>query len=167
MIQVYTGKGKGKTTAAFGLALRAAGAGKRVFIAQFVKSGCYSEIKALSKIKKIKFGQFGSGCFIRKKPNVKEIQLAQNGLLQVRKLIRGRTCDLLILDEVNIAMKLGILKSSEVLQVIKAAPKSVEVVLTGRYAPASIKKAAHLVSDIREIKHYYRRGVKARKGIEF
>jgi cob(I)alamin adenosyltransferase len=166
MIQVYTGNGKGKTTAALGLALRAIGAGKRVFIGQFVKGRCYSEITALKKIRGITLEQFGRGCFIRSKPREKDIALAHLGLCRIDQIIASRKYNLVILDEINVAMRLKLLRPRDVLNLIDHTPKSVELVLTGRHAPRQIIKAADLVSEIKEIKHYYRRGIKARKGIE-
>jgi len=166
MIQVYTGNGKGKTTAALGLAIRAAGAGKKVFIGQFIKGKLYSELKTLKKIKDIRVEQFGRGCFIRRRPDKKDIEAAQKGLEKVKKFVLGKF-DVVILDEINIAIKLGLLKTGEVLKFIRRAPKKIELILTGRNAPAEILKVADLVSEIKEIKHYYKKGLKARRGIEF
>ena len=167
MIQVYTGNGKGKTTAALGMALRASGAGLRVFIAQFIKGKNYSELAALKKIKNIKVEQFGRGCFIKKTAHAKDIAAAKKGLLKVRKIISKETYDMVILDEINIALKLNLLELKEVISLIKKAPKKPELVLTGRYAHPKIIKLADLVSQIKEIKHYYKKGVKVRKGIEY
>ena len=167
MIQVYTGNGKGKTTAALGLALRAAGAGMQVYIGQFIKKGRYNELKALKKLKNIKVEQFGSGCFIKNKPTLKDIQSALNGLEKVRVAVSRRKFDLVILDELNIAVKLKLVKISDALSTIKSIPKKTELVITGRYAHPQILKLADLVSDIKEKKHYFKRGIKSRKGIEF
>ena len=167
MIQVYTGCGKGKTTAALGLALRALGAGKKVYLAQFIKGRCYSELTALKKFKKIKVEQFGSGCFIKKSPTKRDLELANKGLMRVKEIIAGRKFDLVILDEINIALKLKLLTLKEVICLIKKTPAKVELVLTGRYAPKAILRVADLVSEVREVKHYYRKDVKARRGIEF
>jgi cob(I)alamin adenosyltransferase len=167
LIQVYTGNGKGKTTAALGLALRAAGAGLSVYIGQFIKGRCYSELKALKKFKNITLEQFGRGCFIKIKPSAKDIQLAKKGLERIRQVISRRKYDLVVLDEINIALHLKLLKLSDVASLIQRAPPNTELVLTGRYAHPKIIKLADLVSEIKERKHYFRRGVKARKGIEF
>ncbi len=167
MIQVYTGNGKGKTTAAIGLALRAAGAGKKVYICQFCKGRCYNEIKALKKIKNIKVEQFGRSCFIKKAPDKIDLQMAQAGIKAVSKNIRTKKYQLVILDEINIAVKLGLIPLSDLLELIKQKPKSMEPVLTGRYVHAKIIKLADLVSRIEEVKHYYQKGIKARNGIEF
>ena len=167
MIQIYTGNGKGKTTASLGLALRASGAGLKVYIGQFVKGKNYSELKALKKIKHIKVEQFGRGCFIKKSPNLRDIVLAKNGLTRVKKIISRRTFNVVILDEINIALKLGLLELNDIISLLKKAPRNLELVLTGRYAHRKIIKLADLVSEIKEIKHYFKRGIAARKGIEF
>jgi len=167
MIQVYTGKGKGKTTAALGLAIRAAGAGLKVYIGQFIKGKEYSELKALKKFKNIKVERFGRGCFIKKTPAKKDIELANRGLKRIREILVKRIYDLVILDEINIALHLGLLDLKDVIQVIKKTPKKTELVLTGRHAHRKIIEIADLVSDIKEIRHYYKKGVIARRGIEF
>jgi len=167
LIQVYTGNGKGKTTAALGLAIRSAGAGLRVYIAQFVKRGNYSEIKALAKFKNIKVGQFGRACFIKGKPDAKDAALARRGLEKAIKVLKAKKCDLLVLDEINIALKLKLLRLEDILALMKSAPRRTELILTGRYAHPQIIKIADLVSEIKEKKHYYQKGIKARKGIEF
>jgi len=166
MIQVYTGNGKGKTTAAIGLALRAAGAGFNVYIGQFAKGHLCSEHKALKKIKNIEVKRFGRDCFIRHKPAQADIELACRGLERVKKIIACRKYRLIILDEINIALKLGLIPLKEVLDLIKRTPDGIELVLTGRYAPTQLIRCADLVSWIKEVKHYYKRGFKARKGIE-
>jgi len=167
MIQVYTGNGKGKTTAAFGLALRAAGAGLNVYIAQFTKGSCCSEHQALKKNKNIKLEQFGRACFIRNKPEQMDIELAQKGLKRVKEVITCKNYRVIILDEINIALKFKLVRLKDVLDLIRLTPKNIELVLTGRYAPMQLIQAADLVSQIREVKHYYVQGVKARRGIEF
>ena len=166
MIQVYTGNGKGKTTAAMGLALRAAGAGLNVYIAQFAKCRWCSEHKALKKIKNIKLEQFGRGCFIKDKPQQIDMVLAGNGLKKVEGIISCKKYQVIILDEINVALKLKLVCLKNVLGLIKHTPKDVELILTGRCAPRQIIKSADLVSQINEVKHYYKRGFKARKGIE-
>jgi len=167
LIQVYTGNGKGKTTAAFGLALRACGAGLNVYIAQFTKGSCCSEHKILRKIKKIRLEQFGRNCFIRNKLQQLDIEMAQNGLKRVREVITSNKYRVIILDEINVALKLKLVSLKDVLDLIKHTPKNMELVLTGRDAPCQITQVADLVSHIKEVKHYYTLGVKARQGIEF
>lgn len=167
MIQVYTGNGKGKTTAAFGLALRAAGSGLNVYIGQFTKGRSCSEHKALQKIKNIKLEQFGRECFIRNKPQQMDVEFAHQGIEKVKKIIACRNYQVIILDEINIALKFKLVSLKDVLNLIKLTPKNIELVLTGRYAPARLIRSADLVSQIKEVKHYYVQGVKARRGIEF
>lgn len=167
MIQVYTGCGKGKTTVALGLALRAAGAGLKVYIGQFLKGKDYSELNSLKKIKNIKVEQFGRRCFIKKKPEQKDIESARRGLERINKIISQRIYDVVILDEINVALNLNLLELKDVIRLIKKSPRNLELVLTGRYAHPKIIKIADLVSEIRELKHYYKKGIKARKGIEF
>lgn len=167
MIQVYTGNGKGKTTAALGLALRAAGAGLKVFIGQFVKGRCYNEIRIIKKIPNIRLEQYGRKCFVGKKPDRLDFDAALKGLKRVSKIVAKRKYDLIILDEINVALYLGLLKLNDVLQLIRSAPKSIEFVLTGRNAHPGIKKVADLVSEVKDKKHYYKKGIKARKGIEY
>ena len=167
LVQIYTGNGKGKTTAALGLALRASGAGLRVCILQFIKKRSYSEIKALRTVKNVKLEQCGRGCFIRGKPGAQDIECARQGLAKAEKAIRSRRFDVVILDEVNIALKLGLVNTRDIVGLVKRKPVSVELVLTGRGCPPSLFKHAQLVTEMREIKHPYQRGLKARPGIEY
>jgi len=167
MIQIYTGNGKGKTTAALGLAIRAAGARKKVYICQFIKGKPYSELLCLKKIKNITIEQFGRGCFIKKTPSKADIEFAGKGLEKAKKMVESKKFDLIILDEINCAIDVKLIEASDVLDLINNTPRSIELVLTGRNAPRALINAADLVSEIHEIKHYYRTGVKARKGIEF
>jgi cob(I)alamin adenosyltransferase len=166
MIQVYTGNGKGKTTAALGLALRASGAGLRVYILQFLKKGCFAEIKALKGIKNIKLEQCGRGCFLKSKPAARDLSLARRGLEKARQAISGKAYAVVILDEINVALRLGLLEIEEVIYLLKSSPEKKEIVLTGRYLHPEIKKIADLVSEIREVKHYFKKGIKGRKGFD-
>lgn len=165
-IQVYTGNGKGKTTAALGLALRAAGAGLKVYIGQFIKKGGYSEIKALKKIKNIKIEQFGRGCRLLKKPNKIDTACAKKGLKAVRDIISKKNYDIAILDEVNIALRLNLVSLKDVMDILKNKPKNMEIILTGRGAPQKLLRLADLVTEMKEIRHYYNSGARARRGIE-
>jgi cob(I)alamin adenosyltransferase len=167
MIQIYTGTGKGKTTAALGLAIRAAGAGLKVYIGQFIKGKSYNEFKILKNIPNIKIEQYGRGCFIKQKPRQIDIDLAHKGLKRIREVIIEGRYNLVILDEVNVALHFGILRINEVIKLLKSAPKNIELVLTGRWAHPEVRKLADLISEIKEVKHYYRKGIKARKGIEY
>jgi cob(I)alamin adenosyltransferase len=167
MIQVYTGYGKGKTTAALGLAIRAAGAGLKVYIGQFIKGKNYSELNALKEIKNIKIEQFGRGCFIKNVPQQKDIKLAKNGLEKIKKIVSQRLYDVVILDEINVALYSKLLELKEVVSLLRKTPKKVELILTGRNAHPAIFEIADLISEIKEIKHYFKKGIKARKGIEY
>ena len=166
-VQVYTGDGKGKTTAAMGLALRAAGAGLKVFIAQFVKSEKYSEIFALERFPGlITCRQYGSGCWLQGQPDEKDVQLARSGLEEVRQIVAAGGHDVVILDEANIATHFGLLAVEDLTALIDMKPPGVELIFTGRKADPRLIERADLVSEIREIKHYYQKGVLARKGID-
>ena len=166
-LQVYTGNGKGKTTAAIGLAIRAAGAGLRVLLAQFVKGMKYSEIKALQRFSDlITIRQYGRGCFIEKEAGQEDIDAAVAGLKDVRECLREGLYDVVILDEANIAVFFSLFTVDELLEVIRERKPECEVVVTGRYAPQKLIDEADLVTEMREIKHYYANGVEARTGIE-
>jgi len=166
-IQVYTGDGKGKTTAALGLALRAAGAGLKVFIGQFVKGAAYSEIKILHQLEEnITVRQYGRRCFIKDQPDEEDIRRAQDGLSEVDSVIQSGTYDLVILDEANIAVYFKLFSVEDLLSVVQNRPKKVEIVITGRKADPKLIEVADLVTEMKEVKHYYRQGITARVGIE-
>ena len=166
-IQVYTGNGKGKTTAAFGSALRAAGAGMKVFIAQFVKGQEYSEITAVHELlPTVTVQQYGLACFIVNTPTQADIDIARKGLEEVSAIIASGEYDIVILDEANIAIFYKLFTAAELIAILKSKPENVEVILTGRYACPEIIEAADLVTEMKEVKHYYTQGVQARIGIE-
>lgn len=166
LIQVYTGNGKGKTTAALGLALRALGAGLKVYIVQFAKGKKCSELNALKKLKNIKVEQFGTCRFIRRITD-EDRELAMCGLARAAEILAQKNYDVVILDEINVALELKLLKVDNILSLMRKASNRQELILTGRNAPCAILEAADLVSEIKEIKHYFKKGIKARKGIEF
>lgn len=166
MVHVYTGNGKGKTTAAFGLAIRAVGAEKNVYIAQFVKGMKYSELKSLKKIEKIKIKQYGLNYFIKGKAEQEDINAARKGLKEVARILKSGEYELVILDEANIAVYYDLFSAEELIEAIDNRSIEVEVVITGRYAADKIIEYADLVTEMKEIKHYYQKGVKARVGIE-
>jgi cob(I)alamin adenosyltransferase len=166
-IQVYTGDGKGKTTAAIGLAIRAAGAGLKVFIAQFIKMGDYSEIKALRRFSDlITVEQFGLGRFTDGKPLPEDIQAAQKGLKRVKSIMATEEYKVIILEEANVAAKYGLIRVQDLLGLIINKPYDVELVITGRHASARVIENADLVTEMMPIKHYFEKGVPARVGIE-
>lgn len=165
-IQVYTGNGKGKTTASLGLAIRAAGAGFRVYIAQFLKQENYSEIKALTKFGNITIQQFGAGEFVKGSPSEEEKYLARKGYDQLCKVLSENQHNLVIAEEANVAVKYGLFSEEELLALMDMKPETMELVITGRGARQSVIDRADLVTEMREIKHYYHQGVPARVGIE-
>jgi cob(I)alamin adenosyltransferase len=166
-IQVYTGNGKGKTTAAIGLAIRAAGAGLKVFIAQFIKLGDYSEIKALKRFSDlITVEQFGLGRFTDGKPLPEDIKAAQKGLKRIKAIMAAEEYKVIILEEANVAAKFGLIRVQDLLGLIINKPYDVELVITGRYASARVIENADLVTEMMPIKHYFEKGVPARVGIE-
>jgi cob(I)alamin adenosyltransferase len=166
-VQVYTGDGKGKTTAALGLAMRAAGAGFHVFIGQFVKGQDYSELHAFMRFSDlITIRQFGRQCFIFNEPEEEDFRVARRGLEEIRRVVRSGKYKLVILDEANIATHYGLFDVNDLIDIIDTKPQDVELVITGRGVDERIIERADLVTEMREIKHYYRRGVMARVGIE-
>jgi len=169
LVQIYTGDGKGKTSAAFGLALRAIGRGLKVYVIQFIKGGFdYGELYVVNKLPNLTLKAFGRGSFITEKPPGKrDFQLAEEALTLAEGIIKGGKYDIVILDEINVALSLKLVKIERVLKLIKKKPRHVELVLTGRRAPNEIIEAADLVTEMREIKHPFNKGCQARKGIEY
>ncbi|MBU0463474.1 MAG: cob(I)yrinic acid a,c-diamide adenosyltransferase [Proteobacteria bacterium] len=166
-IQIYTGDGKGKTTAALGLAIRTMGAGGKVFIGQFLKSGNYSEIKALKKFAdQITVEHYGLGQFVKGHPSQEDIEAGMEGYKRVTRVIEKGEHDLVILDEGNIAVKYNIFSEQDLLDLFEKKPDHLELVVTGRGATQAIMEKADLVAEMKNIKHYFQKGVKARVGIE-
>lgn len=166
-VHIYTGNGKGKTTAAFGLAIRALMAGKKVFIGQFVKSMKYNETRITEFFDNISIEQFGCGCMLDRKHNENDRAEAKKGLIKCSQELASGESDVVILDEINIALHMGLLGTDEVLEALKHRSDNVEVVLTGRYAPPSLIDYADLVTDMQEVKHYYTtKGLISRNGID-
>ncbi len=165
-IQIYTGNGKGKTTAALGLSLRAISAGMTVYFGQFIKGMKYSELEAVKFMPRFTLEQFGRNCFIRNNPTTEDVLLAQNGLHKWKQAVYSCDYDIIVADEMNVALKYGLFSVDEVIDVLKTKPDSVEIIITGRHADQRLIEMADLVTEMREIKHYYQQGVPARKGIE-
>ena len=168
-VQIYTGNGKGKTTAALGLALRAAGHGFKTHIGQFLKGQVYGELAAAKKLKtQHKIEQYGRKGFyhVTEDPDQDDIRRARNGLKKSLKAMLSKDFRIVVLDEINVAVYFKLLEEKEILDFIDQKPKSVELILTGRFAPPSFIDKADLVTEMKEIKHYFQNGVKARKGIE-
>jgi len=167
-IQVYTGNGKGKTTAALGLVMRAAGAGLKVFIVQFVKKKICSEHRMLERFGDlVTMRQHGKGFILKRKANRSDIEAARAGLDEVREAMRSKKYDVVILDEANVAVKCGLMRADDLLELISVKPANVELVITGRYADERVLQAADLVTEMKEVKHYRKKGVRARVGIEY
>ena len=160
-IHVYTGNGKGKTTAALGLSMRAVCSGKKVFFGQFVKGMKYSELKCTKYLDNLKIRQFGRGCFIYKDPTEEDIAEARKGLEELRGVLKSGEYDVVVMD-VNIALYFKLLRE-EAISVINERAENVEVIITGRYAPEEIVGIADLITEMKEIKHYYTNGVEARE----
>jgi cob(I)alamin adenosyltransferase len=168
-IQVYTGNGKGKTTAALGLAMRAAGHGMRTYIAQFLKGQKYGELDSVKKLRPfITIEQFGRETFIHIQEDTDEqdIEKAQEGLKACSDAMLSGKYQIIILDEINVALHFNMLKEEQIHRFLDQRPPHIEVILTGRYAPESLIERADIVTEMKEVKHYYTKGVKARQGIE-
>ena len=168
MVHVYTGNGKGKTTAALGLALRALGWGLKVYMIQFMKGDPeYGELQAVKNLPNFVIRQYGRPDFVdRKNPSQEDLRLAQEGLAHAQEIVAMGQYDLVILDEINVALNFKLIDLQEVLRLIDGKPQETELVLTGRYAPQQIVQAADLVTEMREVKHYFQLGRKPRNGIE-
>ncbi len=166
-LHVYTGEGKGKTTAALGLTIRAAGAGHKVFLAQFIKGGRYSELNALKRFDDlVTVEQFGRGRFMDGKPSESDIIAARNGLKKMKAILSSGDYKVVILDEANIALYYNLFTVKEIIDLIDCRSKDTELVITGRHAPPEVLEKADLITEMKAVKHYYKEGVKARVGIE-
>lgn len=166
-VQLYTGDGKGKTTAALGLALRASGRGLHTYIGQFMKGQRYGELEALQDHPFITLEQYGSPrCIRREEVTAKHVDEAHQGLDRARQAMLSGDYDLVVLDEVNVSIWFGVLETEEVLDLLDEKPEHIEIILTGRRAPQALIDRADLVTEMREVKHYYQQGVTARLGIE-
>ncbi len=168
-IQVYTGNGKGKTTASLGMALRAAGHGYKTIMIQFMKGKIdYGELKARKMLEPyLEIVQAGGPHFIKKgSPSADDIRMANQGLERAREAFAGAAYDIVILDELNVAIDFGLIPVGRAVELIRQKPGNVELIITGRYAPREILDLADLVTEMKEIKHYYQKGVQARDGIE-
>jgi cob(I)alamin adenosyltransferase len=166
-VQVYTGHGKGKTTAAIGLAIRSLGAGWRVFFAQLLKAGEYSEHKALAKLSdRITIRTYGRNVFIKGEPEDQDRQLAQAAYKEIAEIVASGRYRLVVLDEANVAVHYGLITVDQILELIDRRAEAVELLFTGRYAHPRLIDRADLVTDMRQVKHYFDQGIKARVGVE-
>jgi cob(I)alamin adenosyltransferase len=169
LVIVITGNGKGKTTAAFGQALRAIGQGYKVFVLQFMKGRKYGEFIAAKKyLPHLTIRMSGLDSFVmRDNPAAIDIELAQKGLDDAQKAINSEKYDMVILDEINVALDFKLIDLQKVIDIINNKPAGIDLILTGRYAPKEIIKLADTVSEIQEVKHHYAAGIKDRAGIEY
>jgi cob(I)alamin adenosyltransferase len=168
-VQVYTGNGKGKTTAALGLAFRAMGCGLNTYIGQFMKGQRYSELNAVKMVSDfITIEQYGKNSFtyVKDTPDPEDVKIARTGLLKARIAMLSGKYNIIILDEINTSYFFHLITIDEMLQLIKDKPHGVELVFTGRYAPQELIDAANLVTEMVEVKHYYKKGITSRQGIE-
>ncbi len=167
-VQLYTGDGKGKTTASLGAAIRAAGHGKSVLMIQFMKGRLYGELEAAKRIDGFAIEQYGRDEFVDPKdPDPVDRELAARGWARALEAVGDETLDLLILDEINVAVSFGLVALEDVIRLIVKKPERLELILTGRYAPDELIDLADTVTEMREVKHHYQKGVKARKGVEY
>ncbi|WP_448535591.1 cob(I)yrinic acid a,c-diamide adenosyltransferase [Pseudothermotoga sp.] len=166
-VHVYTGNGKGKTTAALGLVLRALGHGMKVYVAQFLKGMDYGELHSLQRFENVTLERFGRPKFIHGKPDEEDARLAIRGLNRCREVVSSGEYDIVVMDEANIAVFLGLFNVQDLLDVVSKRHERTEVIITGRYAPQELIDMADLVTEMVEVKHYYSRGIQARKGIEY
>lgn len=165
--QVYTGNGKGKTTASLGLAVRAAGNGFAVYIGQFMKGQDYGELHALPRHPEITLEQYGEPGWVHKgKVKPEQRAQAEAGLAKARDALASGSYRVVILDELNMALWFELLPLPAVLELIDARPEATELILTGRNAAPEVMERADLITEMREVKHYYNAGVPARRGIE-
>ncbi len=165
---IYTGNGKGKTTAAIGLAIRASGAGKKVFIAQFTKGRSSSEVVAISgHLPNITIKLFGRENFILREPEEEDFIITQNGFKEVVTQVFSRYYDMVILDEIFIALHYNLITEQALTSFLQTLPDNIEIVMTGRNASQKFIDMADLVTEMKDIKHYFNKGINAREGIEY
>lgn len=167
-VQIYTGNGKGKTTAALGLMMRAVGNNFKIFFCQFLKGTEYGEINTIKYFPTIKYERYGRGVFIRKKELVtnEDKKLIKDGYKNLKKALFSGDYDIVIADEILVTLRFDLLSIDEIKFLISNKPENVELILTGRNAPNELIELANLVTEMKEIKHYYKEGVPARTGIE-
>jgi cob(I)alamin adenosyltransferase len=166
-IQIYTGDGKGKSTAAFGSAARMAGRGGRVFIGRFMKGLTSGEIMSCDNIPGIEYEDFGSGEYIVGEPSGRDFSTAERGLQRVGEALESNEYDMVVMDEVNDALLFGLLTLDAVLETVAKRPECTELIMTGRGAPKKLMDRADLVTEMRAVKHYFDKGVMARPGVEY
>lgn len=168
LVMVYTGEGKGKTTAAVGQAVRALGHGYRVFMIHFLKGRDYGEYLAASRLPNFTAVKAGRDVFVnRLKPDPVDVELAREGFNQAKKAVMGGEYDLVVMDEINVAVDYKLIPEKDLLKLLEKKPPGVDIVLTGRGATREVIKRADMVSEILAIKHHYACGIQSRRGIEY
>ena len=173
LVHIYTGHGKGKTTAALGVALRAVGQGKKVLVIQFIKGRDFKtgeKIAAKKFLKNLKILSFGKGfvnIFSSSEEKIGHENAARIALIKAGRAIKKGSWDLVILDEICLAQKMGFIKLEEILKLVEGKPKKMNLILTGRYAHLKLQRAADLVTEMKKVKHPFDKGVTARKGLEY
>ncbi len=168
VLLVITGNGKGKTTSGFGAALRALGHGFRVAVIQFMKGRIYGELEVLRSLPGVEVWQFGRNVFVDPKNlDPRDVALARQGMDKAWEVVRGGQHDLLILDEINVVADFGLVPVAEVLELARSRPRWMDLIATGRNAPAPLIELADTVSEVREIKHHYKKGIESRAGMEY
>jgi len=168
-VQIYTGNGKGKSTAAIGQAVRAAGFGLKTYIAQFMKEYPYNELISIKHLSQwITIEQFGGDDFVYKKelPGEEELKKARHGLDTAKAKMLSDEYDLIILDESIVTIYFKLIETKDLIEIIQVKPENVELILTGRYCPEELIELADLVTEMKEVKHYYQIGITSRRGIE-
>lgn len=163
---IYTGNGKGKSTAAFGLALRALMSGKKVYIGQFVKDMAYNETKISDYFDDIEIEQLGKGCFIASEPTSADVEQANKALEHCFNKYKSDAYDLIILDELSIALHYDLVELSKVIEYFFKSDYKSDIVITGRYCPKALIDQADLVTQMKEVKHYYSQGILSRDGFD-
>jgi cob(I)alamin adenosyltransferase len=168
IVMLFTGDGKGKTTAAVGAAVRAAGHGATVLIIQFMKGRLYGELAAVEKIDNLTIEQHGRDEFVDPKdPEKIDIELAEKGWARALEAAASDPPSLLVLDEINVAVSFGLIPLEAVVKFVQDRPDGMDLILTGRYAARELIEIADTVTEMKEIKHHYNAGVQMRKGIEY
>ena len=168
MIHIYTGNGKGKTSAAVGMVMRAYGYGKSIAFLQFMKGQDTGEIRALRTLKGVIVEQFGSPAFVNlDNPSSEDISFAQRGVERVMSFIKKDCPDLLVLDEFNVAVASGLIDQDSAIDIVESFPEDKLLILTGRYAPQYLIHLADLVTEMKEIKHPFQKGIPAKEGIDY
>lgn len=168
LVMVFTGDGKGKTTAAVGQALRALGHGFRVYMIHFMKGRDYGEFMAAEKLPGLTIDRAGRDCFVKRDdPDPVDLELAREGFERAREAVTGGEYDLVVLDEINVAVDYGLLEEAALLELLDLKPEGVTLILTGRGASPELVKRADMVSEILAIKHHYNEGADCCPGIEY